>query len=143
MNCGPAGCFQEPNSLLAASIGQPMFQWVLFFVLILVCFIVPGLTAGAVAGERERQTLVPLQVTLLSPSSILVGKMAASLAFTSLLLVATLPLFSVAYVVGGVSFSQVLRGMAMALAVALTLGCLSIACSALLRRVQGATVAAQ
>lgn len=129
------------DALASAAAGRPVFQWVLFFVLMLVCFIVPGVTSGAVASERERQTLVPLQVTLLSPLGILGGKLLASIAFVLLLLVATLPLMTVAYAIGGVSLGEIMRGMGMVAAVAAVLGCLSIACSAVFRRVQSATVA--
>ena len=125
-----------------ASFGESAFETLVFFVLLLVCFIVPGLTAGSVAGERERQTLVPLQVTLLSPRSILVGKMLASLAFVVLLVVATLPLVGVSFLLGGVEPVDVVKAAAMVLLVAVTLACLSLACSTLLRRTQGATVVA-
>ena len=141
VSCVGNQCFPQPNALAAVGAGRPLFQWVLFFVLMLVCFIVPGVTSGAIASERERQTLVPLQVTLLSPLSVLLGKLFASLAFTVLLLVATLPLMSVAYTVGGVSFGEIVRGLVMVVAVAAAIGCLSIACSAAFRRVQAATVA--
>lgn len=133
-------CFTQPGALALAAAGRPVFHWLLFFVLMLVCFIVPGVTAGSIASERERQTLVPLQVTLLSPLSILVGKLLASLAFTLLLLVATLPLMSVAYAIGGVSFGEIARGLVMVIAVAAAIGSLSIGCSAAFRRVQAATV---
>jgi ABC-type transport system involved in multi-copper enzyme maturation permease subunit len=141
VSCVGNQCFPQPNALAAVGAGRPLFQWMLFFVLMLVCFIVPGVTSGAIASERERQTLVPLQVTLLSPLSVLLGKLLASLAFTVLLLVATLPLLSVAYTVGGVSFGEIGRGLVMVVAVAAAIGCLSIACSATFRRVQAATVA--
>lgn len=141
VSCVGNQCFPQPNALAAVGAGRPLFQWVLFFVLMLVCFIVPGVTSGAIASERERQTLVPLQVTLLSPLSVLLGKLLASLAFTVLLLAATLPLMSVAYTVGGVSFGEIVRGLVMVVGVAAAIGCLSIACSAAFRRVQAATVA--
>lgn len=129
-----------PGVLRLASLGRAVFQTLLFFMLLLVCFIVPGLCAGGIAGERERQTLVPLQVTLLRPRSILLGKLAASLAFVSLLVVASLPLIGVSFLLGGVEAGEVLRGVAMVLVVAATLGCLALTCSTLLRRTQGATV---
>jgi ABC-type Na+ efflux pump permease subunit len=138
--CVEDRCFTQPNALVLAAAGRPVFHWLLFFVLMLVCFIVPGVTSGSIASERERQTLVPLQVTLLSPLSILLGKLLASLAFTVLLLVATLPLMSVAYAIGGVSFGEIVRGLAMVIAVAASIGSLSIGCSAAFRRVQAATV---
>ena len=129
-----------PGALRLASLGRAAFQTLLFVMLILVCFIVPGLAAGGIAGERERQTLVPLQVTLLRPRSILLGKLAASLAFVVFLVVAALPLIGVSFLLGGVEPGEVVRGVAMVLAVAATVAALALTCSTLMRRVQGATV---
>lgn len=128
--------------LASATAGRAIFQWLLFFMLLLVCFIVPGLTAGAISGERERQTMVALQLTLLRPRSIVVGKLLASLAFVLLLIVASLPLVTVPFLVGGVGLPEVIKGLGMVVATAITLACLTLACSALLRRTQGATVVA-
>lgn len=128
--------------LASATAGRAIFQWLLFFMLLLVCFIVPGLTAGAISGERERQTMVALQLTLLRPRSIVAGKLLASLAFVVLLIVASLPLVTVPFLVGGVSVPEVAKGLVMVLATAVTLACLTLACSALLRRTQAATVVA-
>ena len=83
-----------------------------------------------------------LQVTLLRPRSIVLGKLLSSLAFTSLLVVASLPLLSVPFLVGGVSVTEVLKGVVMILLTAVVLACLAVACSALLRRTQAATVIA-
>ena len=128
--------------LASATAGRAIFQWLLFFMLLLVCFIVPGLTAGAISGERERQTMVALQLTLLRPRSIVAGKLLASLAFVVLLIIASLPLVTIPFLVGGVSVPEVAKGLWMVLATALTLACLTLACSALLRRTQAATVVA-
>ena len=89
-----------------AAVGRSIFEWLVFFMLLLVLFLVPGLTSGAIAGERERQTLVPLQVTLLRPWQIVVGKLGASFAFLALLVVATAPLLVVAYLIGGVTIAD-------------------------------------
>ena len=124
----------------SAGVGRAIFQWLLFFMLLLVCFIVPGLTAAAISGERERQTLISLQITLLRPRSIVFGKLLASLAFVGLLIVASLPLVTIPFLVGGVSVSEMVRGLVMVLATAVILACLALACSALVRRTQGATV---
>jgi ABC-type transport system involved in multi-copper enzyme maturation permease subunit len=132
--------FNGPNVEQIAGLGRSVFQTLLFCVLALVCFIVPGLTAGAIAGERERQTLVPLQVTMLRSRSILFGKLIASLAFVALLIVATLPLAGITFLLGGVEPGEVLKGTAMVSVVALVLACLSLFCSTFMRRTQGATV---
>jgi hypothetical protein len=126
----------------SATVGRAVFQWLLFFMLLLVCFIVPGLTAAAITGERERQTLISLQISLLRPRSIVLGKLLASLAFVVLLIVASLPLVSIPFLVGGVTVSEVVSGLVMVLATAVVLACVALACSAALRRTQGATVLA-
>jgi len=123
-----------------ASVGRGIFEWLLFFMLVLVLFMVPGQVSGAIAGERERQTLVPLQITLLRPRSILLGKIGASLAFLMLLMVATLPLLAVSYLIGGVTIGDVLSGIALVVFVGLVLGCICAAISTFVRRVQLATV---
>lgn len=135
--------FGGGSSLLAsATAGRAIFEWLLFFMLLLVCFIVPGLTAGAISGERERQTMVALQLTLLRPRSIVAGKLLASLAFVVLLIIASLPLVTIPFLVGGVALPEVVKGLWMVLVTALTLACLTLACSAVLRRTQTATVVA-
>lgn len=135
--------FGGGSSLLAAATaGRAIFEWLLFFMLLLVCFIVPGLTAGAISGERERQTMVALQLTLLRPRSIVAGKLLASLAFVVLLIIASLPLVTIPFLVGGVALPEVVKGLWMVLVTALTLACLTLACSAVLRRTQTATVVA-
>ena len=100
----------------------------------------PGLTAGSITGERERQTLVPLQVTLLKPRSIVLGKIASSLAFVVLMLIATAPLLAVSFILGGITTGAVAKGLVMIFATAILLACLSVCFSTMLRRSQSATV---
>lgn len=134
--------FSNPLATQSARLGRSLFETLLFFMLLLVAFIVPGLTADAVTGERERQTLVPLQVSLLAPRSILAGKLASSLAFVTLLVLATLPLLGVSFILGGVSLGQMARGVVAVLATGVVLACLALACSSWARRTQGAMVLA-
>jgi len=93
-----------------------------------------------VAGERERQTLVPLQVTLLSPAQIVIGKIAAAVVFVVLLVVLTAPLLAASFLIGGVSIGDIARGLLMVLLTAVVVGSLGVACSARAKRVQTATV---
>ncbi len=123
-------------------IGRDLFEWVLAIMLGLICFLVPGLTAGAVAGERERQTLLPLQITLLRPRQILWGKVTAALAFLTLLVVAALPIMAVAYQLGGVAVLDIVRGLGALLAVGVLLAAMVVGLSAFARRVQSATLLA-
>jgi len=121
-------------------LGRDLYEWVLFVMLTLVLFFVPGLTAGAVAGERERQTLLPLQVTLLRPRSIFFGKVLAAMSFLVLLLVAALPVTMVAYLLGGIRLFDGLIGIGIVLVVAVLLTVMIAALSTLAKRVQTATL---
>jgi ABC-type transport system involved in multi-copper enzyme maturation permease subunit len=134
--------FSIPSATRFASVGRSVFEALMMIMLLLVLFLVPGFTSGALAGERERQTLVPLQVTLMRPWQIVVGKLAASFAFLALLVVATAPFLAVAYLIGGVTAGAVLRGVGVVLFTGLTLAGITVCCSALFKRVQIATVVA-
>jgi len=133
--------FSAPSPTRFAAVGRSIFEWLILFMLLLVLFLVPGFTSGAIAGERERQTLVPLQVTLLRPWQILAGKLAASFAFLALLVVATTPLLGIAYLIGGLTIRTVLEGVGVVLFTGVVLSSLTLFCSTMLRRVQTATVA--
>ena len=69
----------------------------------LVMFITPGLTAGAISTEREKQTLNMLLMTTQSSWQIIFGKLTSSIAFLGLLLTAGLPIYSIVFLFGGVS----------------------------------------
>jgi hypothetical protein len=135
-----ANSFGQPVATEVASVGRGIYEWLLWFMLLLVLFLVPGQTSGAIAGERERQTLVPLQITLLRPVSLLIGKIGASLAFLLLLIAATVPLLAVGYLIGGITIPQVLGGVAMVVFTGVVVACLTASISAFCRRVQAATV---
>lgn len=134
------GGFNADLVTRAATVGRSLFEWILFFMLLLVVFLVPGLTAGSIAGERERQTLIPLQVTLMKPLSIVLGKIGASTAFIGLLIISAAPILAVAYLVGGVTIMQIVSGLVGLLLTAAILATLAIVCSTLVKRVQAATV---
>lgn len=125
-----------------AAVGRGIFEWILFFMFLLVIFLVPGLTSGAISGERERQTLVPLQVTLLRPRAIVIGKVLASVAYLLLLVAATAPLLTISYLIGGVTMASVLAALGAVIATGMILAAITVACSAVFRRTQTATVMA-
>lgn len=125
---------------MSAGVGRQVFEWVLMIMFILLMFMVPALTSGAVSGERERQTLVPLQLTLLRPRQIVTGKLSASVAFLFLLVIASTPLVSFTYLLGGMSFAQVVAGIAVMLFVGGVVAAITVLCSSIFRRTQTATV---
>ena len=130
----------DPVTDDSARIGKDLFEWTLFGMLGLVLFLVPAFTASAVAGERTRQTLIPVQMTTLSPLSIVLGKTLAAVAFTVLLVVAAAPILALAFLIGGVGLGDVAKGLAMVVLTAVVVGAVGIMFSALFRKVQGAIV---
>lgn len=121
-------------------IGREIFEWVLSGMIALILFLVPAFTSGAIAGERERRTLLPLQVTLLSPLSIVAGKVSAAVAFTILLLVMSTPLLAISFLVGGVTILDVVKAMFMLVLTAVLVGSIGVAISAAVKRVVSSIV---
>lgn len=132
----------DPISALTIRTGRSMFEWVLAAELVILLFIIPGISAGAIAGERDRQTLIPLQVTLVGPIQIFIGKVLASSSFLLLLLVGSAPILAVPFLVGGISLTQVLLSLVTLLATGFMLAVIGVGCSAIFRRTQTATLAA-
>lgn len=134
--------FRDPLQNLSAGIGAIMFEVVLFAELGLLLLIIPGISASAISGERDRQTLIPLQITLMSRGSIFFGKVAASSAFVLLLLIASAPLLAIPYLQGGVSLFRISMGFLVTLVTGVLYATLGVACSAVFRRTQTATLVA-
>lgn len=130
------------NGELSVHVGTTIFRALAVWELVLILFIAPVLTAAAIAGEKERQTLDLLLCTRVRPSSIVIGKLVASLLFALLLLVASVPVFSVVFLFGGVELSQVIGVAAVLGVTALVIGAIGLLCSTVLRRPTGATVVA-
>lgn len=106
----------------------------------LLAFVVPGLTAGVISGERERQTLNVLLITELSPISIITGKMVSACSFTGLLLFATLPLYSLVFMYGGIAPSQIMGLFGFYLVSMLLYASVGVSCSTYFKRTGVSTV---
>ncbi|MBM7856011.1 ABC-type transport system involved in multi-copper enzyme maturation permease subunit [Desulfohalotomaculum tongense] len=108
--------------------------------LILLAFVTPGLTASTISGERERQTLNVLLTTELKPAGIVISKMISSCAFTLLLLIAALPLYSVILIYGGISPTQLWGVFAFYLVTMFLFGAVGMACSTFFQRASISTI---
>lgn len=76
---------------------------------VLLMFIVPSLSASSITAEREKQTLDILLSTRMSPLSIVIGKLLASTSKVILLIICTIPVYSIGFILGGVSFANILQ----------------------------------
>lgn len=74
----------------------------------LLMFIVPILTATAISGERERQTLDLMLCSDISTWSVIIGKLVVSIAHIMLLVVASIPVLGMVFLFGGVTFGEMM-----------------------------------
>jgi ABC-type transport system involved in multi-copper enzyme maturation permease subunit len=121
-------------------IGRVLFVGIVGIELFLVSFIAPAFTAGAISGERERQTYDLLRTTLLPPRSLVVGKMISALSYILLLLLAAIPLQSIAFLFGGVTETEVVIAFVILVATGVMLGTIGLYFSAVMQRTLSANV---
>ncbi|MCU0492661.1 MAG: ABC transporter permease [Chloroflexaceae bacterium] len=133
-----------PTDLEAGpTIGRFIFLTVMTAALVQVCIITPSLTAGSVVGEKERESYDLLLTTLLSPLQIVLGKLAAALAFAMLLIMAVLPLAGLSFLFGGVSGTEMALGIVGLAVTAVLYATVGLFWSTVMRTTLGATVMAQ
>lgn len=98
--------------------GKVVFSSVLGVQVFLVIFIGPAFTAGAISGEKERQTYDLLRTTLLTAKNFVAGKLFSALSYVFLLILAAIPLQSIAFLLGGVAPIELLLSQLMLLVAA-------------------------
>ncbi|MAU09410.1 MAG: hypothetical protein CL607_06290 [Anaerolineaceae bacterium] len=128
------------RTIITGELGRLLFIGVVGIELVLVIFIVPALTAGAISGERERKTYDLLQTTLLSAPMFMVGKMESALGYIVLLLASAIPLQSIAFLFGGVGETEVIIAFVVLMVTGLVLGALGLFYSAQTERTLTSTV---
>lgn len=90
----------DPNP---SAIGRVVFAMFIVFQAVLVALVLPAFGCTSVVGEKERKSFDLLLTTTLSPAEIVWGKFTATMAYSLLFLVSTLPLVTVAFLFGGIS----------------------------------------
>lgn len=114
--------------------GGILFDLIVGFVLFFGLLVSPGLSANAVNGDRAGGTLAILQVTLLTPGQLLLGKWLASWVGSLAFLIASSPFIFWALALGGVNAQEAVVSLLM-LAVELGVVCaIGVGVSALANR---------
>jgi ABC-type transport system involved in multi-copper enzyme maturation permease subunit len=126
---------------LLTTAGAGLFLNMAAAVFALVVLLSPGICASTITSERERQTLDLLLVTRMHARSIVIGKLFSSLLFVFLLIAASLPLFSIVFLLGGIRLRDVAVVAVFAATLTVLLGSVGMFFSALLRRTPAATLA--
>lgn len=118
-----------------------MFAVLTILQMALVLFITPSLTAGAISSEREKQTLNILLTTTQSSTQIVIGKLLSSVSFLVLMLVAGLPLYSLVFLFGGVSPSQLISIFLFYLVTVVAIGSIGVMFSTITKKTIVAMIA--
>lgn len=101
---------------------------------VLVCFMVPILTASAIAGEREKQTLDIMLTTSIRPFRIILGKLVASMCTVCMLVISSIPILSVSFLFGGMSWKEILKFLLVIIAIGVFVGSVGIFFSSLVKK---------
>lgn len=121
-------------------IGRIIFSSVVGVQTFLVLFVGPSFTAGSISGEKERQTFDLLRTTLLTADSFVMGKLLSALSYVLLLIFAAIPLQSIAFLLGGISFLELFLSQLILVVAAITMAMFGLYCSAIMRSTMGASV---
>lgn len=100
----------------------------------IVALIVPIITASSISGEKERQTFDIMLTTCMSPFSIVLGKMVSAMVRILFFVTASLPVMSLAFVVGGLSWSTLFYFLLTIVLLSVFSGSVGIFCSAFCKR---------
>lgn len=86
--------------------GVPVFGGLMMLLMSLSMLVVPALAGQSVNGDRERGVLATLQVTLLTPTEIALGKLAAAWGVSLVFLLVAMPMAISTLFMGGVGVAR-------------------------------------
>jgi ABC-type transport system involved in multi-copper enzyme maturation permease subunit len=132
-NANSAFALAAPNIQYGPIIGKSIFSGIILLLLLIISFIAPAFTAGAIAGEREQQTYEILLITPLRAAQIVWGKLGAIFSLLLLLILASLPIQSLAFLFGGVALAEIVIAALGLVVTALAFGALGLYISSLTR----------
>ncbi|MGI9059034.1 MAG: ABC transporter permease [Ktedonobacteraceae bacterium] len=122
------------NAYSLSSLGTGLYTLLAFLQLFLIMFITPAFTTTSINGEKERQTFDLLLCSRLSSFTLITGKLVAGLTNAFLLILASIPLFSLVFFFGGVGPEQVFYAALVDIVTAIVVGTFGLFCSTLLKR---------
>ncbi|MFN8081976.1 MAG: ABC transporter permease subunit [Kineosporiaceae bacterium] len=114
--------------------GRTVFGIVVFLVLSLGALVTPALSSTSINGDRSAGVLAMMQTTLLTPTQIVVGKLAAAWSVALALLVCALPDILWAYLQGGTPLGRLLVIVALLAVVLLVICAIGLGWSAIAAR---------
>jgi ABC-2 type transport system permease protein len=128
------------NASGMAYLGKVVFSSVVIIEIFMVTFITPAFTAGAISGEKERQTYELLRTTLLPAHKVVFGKFSSALTYMLLLILAAVPLESMAFVLGGVEVEELVLALVILLVGAFFFAAMGLFFSSIMRSTLASTI---
>ncbi len=122
--------------------GMETYIWMTALQFLLIVLVAPALSAGSIAGERERQTFDLLLVTGVGARRIVLGKLLEDFSFLALLIVSGAPILALTLLTGGVTAVHLLTTLGALLLLALAALAVGQLASALFSRTLTAIIAA-
>ncbi len=120
--------------------GPLLFSVVVFLVLTLGLLVAPALSATSVNGDRAAGTLATLQITLLSPAEIAVGKLLAAWTTALVFLATASPFLALALLLGRTSVLRVAVSLLMLALILLAVCAIALGWSAVCARTASSAV---
>lgn len=111
-----------------------VFLILAFLQLGLICIIIPVLTAGSIAGERERQTLDLLLTAPVKSVTIILGKLGSSMCNVLLFVISSLPAMSIAFLYGGIQWKFLFVFLVAIMVTAFFCGAVGVWCASLFKK---------
>ncbi len=124
--------YYSANNIYASMVY--LFPVVAVVQVCVVALIMPIITASSISGEKERQTFDIMLTTCMSPFSIVLGKVTSAVLRIMFYVVASTPIMALAFVVGGLSWLNLLYFMLAVIMFSVFCGSIGILCSAFCKK---------
>jgi len=121
---------QSGLSVMTLGTGGAVFDRIVLWQLAGIALVMPVITAGAIASERERNTLHLLLITRLTTRQIVLEKLLSRTLSMISLVVMSFPLLAFAYSLGGVTSLQLAGSICLLLTTAVLAGAIALIWSA-------------
>lgn len=121
--------------------GERMFEVLVVLQFAGIYLFMPALTCGVLTHEKERDSLALVLLTRLSPTTILLEKLASRLVVMFSFELMLLPLLGLSYTFGGVAWESLLQVCWFLALATVQAGCIALCCSAYFRTTAQAFIA--
>lgn len=121
--------------------GKRLFEWLIGLQFVGIYLFMPALVSDAVAGEKERNSLVLLVLTRLKPGTILLEKFLGRVIPMLMIMLIFLPLLGIAYSLGGFTNTYLWNGVWLLGITLLQVGSFCLLCSCFFRTTVAAYIA--